>query len=216
MLSGTTRDAVRERYRRVVVRSCLTHNLIERAGLQAAARRFYAAMHASGFEGAAIVLLCEGDDTYSYDDGDTAPLHCTICFLGNAADMAPDQRSHIVDVTGQISDYLTPFDAPVVSAAKFGGTPVRLVEHGDIDYARTLALADPTVDALASTYEDHPHYLPHVSGLDDRETVRFDRIAALLGGDDHVFPLGTPYQPPQTSTLTLTPTLDMQTQGVMT
>ena len=195
LLSGTTRDAVRERYRRAVVRSCLTNDHTQRAALQASAHRLYAALHGSAFDGAAILLLCEGDDTYKYDDGDEAPLHCTVCFLGNNAELTDEARQRIVETTHLIGASLDPFTANVQAESEFGGTPVRLIEHEELGLARQIALADPTVDALASTYEDHPHYLPHVSGLDDRESVRFDRIAASFGGDDHVFALGEPYTP---------------------
>ena len=200
------------------MRSCLTHDHTERAALQASAHHLYAALHASAFEGAAILLLCEGDDTYEYGDGDEAPLHCTVCFLGNAADLTPDARSRVIDVTGQIGAALDPFEAPVASPAQFGDTPVRLIEHEDLGLARQIALADPYVDALALTYEDHPHFLPHVSGLGDRDTVRFDRIAASLGGDDYVFPLGEAYTPAQPGYQTPDIDLDQDklTQGVMT
>jgi len=218
LLSGSTRDAVRERYRRAVVRSCLTHDVTERAGLQASAHHLYAALHASAFEGAAILLLCEGDETIDYGDGDVAPMHCTVCFLGNAADMTPECRRHIVDAAAEIAGELDPFDAPVTSPAQFGDTKVRLIEHEDIGLARQIALADPIIDAFASTYEDHPHFIPHVSGLGETDTVRFDRLAASLGGDMHVFRLGEPYQPPEPGYQT--PDLDLDEdplrQGVMT
>lgn len=221
LLSGAAREAARDQYRRAIVRAALTYDLRERAVLQASARRLFDALHGSAFDGAAIVLLCEGDDTYTYEGDETAPLHCTVCFLGSAGDMPLAQRHQVVDATGQIAGLLDPFDAQVTSPATFGTTPVRLVEHEDINLARQMALSDPTVDAYAATYEDHPHYIPHVSGLDDREKVRFDRIAALLGGEDHVFPLGEPYRPPQPGfTPPQTPDLDRdletQPQGVLT
>lgn len=214
MLSGTTRDAVRDQYRRAMVRSRLTADHTERAALQASARHLYAALHGSAFEGAAILLLVEGDDTYSYGEGDEAPLHCTVCFLGNAADLTPQARTEIVDTTARIGATLDPFDAPVQAESRFGDTPVRLVEHDDIELARQMALSDPAVDALACAYEDHPHFVPHVSGLDDRDKVRFDRISAAFGGDDFVFPLGQPYEPTEPGYQTPDIDLDKQTTGV--
>jgi hypothetical protein len=218
LLSGTTREAVRDAYRRAVVRSCLTRDRDERAALQASAQRFYRALHASAFDGAAILLLIEGDDTFRYGDGDEAPLHCTVCFLGNNADLDDECRNQIIDTTGRIAETLDPFTAPVQAESRFGDVPVRLIEHEDLGLARQIALANPVVDAFASSYEEHPHYLPHVSGLDDREAVRFDRISASLGGDDHVFALGEPYTPAQPGFQT--PDMDMDQdklrQGVMT
>jgi len=209
LLSGSTREAVRDAHRRAVVRSCLTNDRYERVVLQASAHRLFAALHASAFEGAAILLLVEGDDTVEYGDGDEAPLHCTVCFLGNAADMSDQARAGVIDTVGKIAGSLTPFTAPVQAESRFGETPVRLIEHSDLELARQIALSDPYVDALASSYEDHPHYLPHVSGLDDRDDVRFDRISASLGGEDHVFALGEPYTPAESGYQTPDDDLDL-------
>lgn len=194
-----TRTALRAEYRRISVRSRRTRDMNERAALQAAAGALHRALYASaGFNGAVIALLVEGDDEVDYEDGDSAPLHCTVCFLGDAADIDDDDLTAILTTTEHVASRIVPFDADVVSPAEFGETPVTLVEHENINGARDYVLADPTIATLAGFGEEHPGYLPHVSGLDDRETVRFDRLAAMIGGDIHEFPLG------QTSTQTLT------------
>lgn len=185
------RAVLRASYRRLSIRSHQTTSLRERAALQAAAARIHRALYASGqFDGAVLVLLVEGDNEVEYDEGDTAPLHCTVCYLGDAADIDPDDDDRITALAERISNSIDPFDATVVSDATFGETPVKLVEHDNINAARDLAMEDPDVAVIAGFAEDHPGYLPHVSGLDDRETVRFDRLAIMRGGDISEFPLG--------------------------
>jgi hypothetical protein len=190
-MDAETRVAIRAAYRQLSVRSRRTHDMTERASLQAAAGHLRRTLTASAgqFNGAVIVLLVEGDEEVDYGDGDTAPLHCTLCFLGDAEDLGDDDLSTILTHTERCASQIDPFDAEVVSPAEFGETPVCLVEHENINGARDYVLEDPTVATLAGFGEDHPGYLPHVSGLDDRETVRFDRIAVMTGGDIHEFPL---------------------------
>ena len=144
---------------------------------------------ASGFDGAVLALLVAGNDTYAYDDGDEAPLHCTICFLGPASELTPVQKQRCVDMAKRIGEDFAPFDANVVSPAQFGDTPVGLLEAPALNDIRDAALADGTIGALRAANDEHPGYLPHVSGLDDRDSVRFDRVAAMLGGDTTEFPL---------------------------
>jgi hypothetical protein len=185
------REQMQADYRRFVMRACLTHDLAERATLQASARRLYATLHGSGFDGAVLSLLAEGDQTYTYSgESDAAPLHCTLVFLGPAAGMTNIQQDRVVGMARRIGQTFDPFDADVVSPAEFDRTPVRLVEHQTIQDAHDMALADRTISWLNNEHDDHPHYLPHVSGLGDRDTVRFDRVAAMIGGRNHVFPLG--------------------------
>lgn len=144
---------------------------------------------AAGFDGAVLALLVAGDDTHTYDDGDAAPLHCTICFLGPASELDAHQQQRCLDMARNIGEDFAPFDAQVVSPAQFGDTPVGLLEHPALTRIRDTALADPTIGELRDANDEHPGYLPHVSGLDDRDRVRFDRVAAMLGGDVTEFPL---------------------------
>jgi hypothetical protein len=186
------RDALRAEYRRLRLRSHLTVDLHERAALQASATTIARALHGAAvgdFDGTVIALLVEGDETHEYGDGDEAALHCTICFLGPASNLTAFEKNRITIIAKRIGEDFGPFTARSQSPAEFGDTPVRLVEHPEIAEIHDTALADRTVGFLADTNETHPHFLPHVSGLDDREDVRFDRVAAMIGGDNRVFPL---------------------------
>jgi hypothetical protein len=215
-------DADRQELRREFRRLSLRGQLSGDRAMLAAANRIFETLYGSaeqddddddnGFDGAVIALLVEGDETVEYDDGDSAPLHCTIAFLGGAADLDDAQRVSIDTVCRTIAEFIDPFEAHVVSAAEFGETPVWIIEHEDVQAARMIADEDPDVGGLRDAHDEHPTFLPHVSGLGDRDTVRFDRVAAMLGGEITEYPLGVP------STLqTQTPDLDAnQSQGVLT
>jgi len=185
------RSALRAEYRAVLLASHLTADLRERAALQAAATELRTALYGSGgqFDGAVIAAMVEGNERHTYDDGDSAPLHCTLCFLGPAAELSTDERDRIVNVTRQISKDYGPFEATVSSDAEFGDTPVRLVEAAALQSMHDDVVGDRVIGGLHTEYNDHPHFVPHVSGLDDRDTVRFDRVAAMLGGDVTTFDL---------------------------
>jgi hypothetical protein len=187
----TRREELCADYRRFLVRSHLTADLHERASLQAAAAHIRQVLRAAaGFGGTAIVLLAEGDDQVTYNDGNSAPLHCTVCFLGPAADLTPIERERVIVVTKRLGEDFAPFEARVVSPAEFGDETVSLVEHPALNDIRDAALADHTVNWLREQNDEHPNYLPHVSGLDGQESVRFDRIAAMIGGDtSNTYPL---------------------------
>jgi hypothetical protein len=212
MTAPSERDRLRADYRRAVVRSHLTVDLHERAELQAiAASAWRALTGAAGFDGCVIALLVEGNEQVEYPDGTTGPKHCTICFCGDAAAL-DDTQIQALDLTAErIGQFLGPVEADVASPAKFGDTDVWLVESDDIAAARDIAFDDADVAELAIANEDHPHYIPHVSGLGDRDNVRFDRVAVLVGGEKHVFPLAGPAEPPDVDA-----DMEVEEQGVLT
>ena len=189
LVAAATRERMRADYRDVLLRSHRTSDLRERAALQASAAQLREALVASGFDGAVIALLVEGDEQVTYDDGDAAPLHCTICFLGPADALTPVAKRRVETVARRIGEDFAPFEAKVVSPAEFGETPVGILEHPALTDVHAQALADRTISTLVDDNDEHPQWLPHVSGLDDRPTVRFDRVAAMIGGSNTVFPL---------------------------
>jgi hypothetical protein len=191
---------LREQYRRAVVRAQLTEDLTERAALQASAALLHSELYGSAdiglpvledagqappaaagqFSGGVIALLVEGDESVEYGDGDTAPLHATIAFVGDATEMDDTERAEMIEAARHIGQTIGPFAATPVSAATFGNDEVQIIEHPRLVEVRNLALAPPRIAARAAAAE-HPLWLPHVSGLDDREEVRFDRVGAWLG-----------------------------------
>jgi hypothetical protein len=204
---------LRQQHRRAVVRSHLTTDLVERAALQAAANELYDQIYDSGqgavddngleygleedlddddddeFSGGVIVLMVEGDQEAQYADGDSVPLHCTILFAGDTAEFADGEGSDLFQTAEHIGQTIPPFSADPVSAAQFGDEDVCLIESPILVQVRTIALATPRLAAKAEANE-HPLWLPHVTGLDpDAGPVRFDRVAAMVGDERHEFPL---------------------------
>lgn len=209
---------LRRQHRVAIVRSYLTDDLVERAALQASAHRLYDQIYGSmqvgpddvledlddvagdglediddepedTFSGAAIVLIVQGDEQHTYDDGDSAPLHCTIVFLGDLDRMSDEERAEVIETARHIGQTTAPFTAQPVSAAQFGDEEVKIIESPDLVDVRNLATAPAGIGARAASVE-HPLWLPHVSGLDDRPEVRFDRVGAWLGDSKYNFELG--------------------------
>lgn len=213
-MSDALRLALRQEYRRTSMRAALAADPIERIGLTAAANRLFEALHgaapSANFDGAVIALLAEGNDQVTYPDGGSSPLHCTIAYLGDAQGLDDRQTAGVMTLCGEIAKLLDPFEASVVSPAQFGDTPVHIVEHEDVQAARIMADEDEIVGQLRADNDEHPHFVPHVSGLGESDTIRFDRVAAMIGGTIYEFPLGTG--------TTQTPDRDqeMLNQGVLT
>src|SRR5262245_5126280 len=112
------------------VRAALTTDLEERAVLQASANRLDRDIrHAragirpviatAGFDGAAIVLASD-DGTVTYHDGETAPLHCTLAYLGDAANLSSIQRRAAGNAATRVAANLDSFTPTVLSPARFG------------------------------------------------------------------------------------------------
>jgi hypothetical protein len=208
------RDALRSEYRRLSMRAGLAADPVERQALLASVAEIRHALHGSGgFDGAIIGLLVEGDNEVEYDDGDSAPLHCTIAFLGPHAKLDGADRTAITSLVRRIAAEIDPFEATIVSPARFGETPVKIIEHEDVNLARMLVDEDPTVGPIREANDEHPGFLPHVSGLNGRDTVRFDRVAAMLGGENTIIPLGTEV-PDEDDDTSQTPDTDLEPQSV--
>lgn len=192
--------SLRLRRRRMLVRAGLTADLSERAILQASAAAVRFQMDAvatgvvgslvassGGFDGAAIVLLAD-DGTVTYPDGETAPLHVTLAYLGPAGEMTPSDVDAATGVTKRVAGSLDPFTPAVLSPARFGDTDVLLLEHPDIQRAHDVALTNRNVAGLVDRHDEHPHFVPHCAGA--TTAPHLGRAALLMGGEDPVeFPL---------------------------
>jgi hypothetical protein len=170
----------------------LEDNELEYAGVEDDIEDVGETSEDEGFSGAVLVLLVEGEELVEYTDGDYAPLHCTVVFLGDMDDLGPGCTDHLVEAARHIGASVPPFSASPVSAATFGDEDVHIIEAPELASVRSMALAQPDL-ADAAGQAEHPLWLPHVSGLDDREDVRFDRVGAWLGDDRTAeFPLVGP------------------------
>ena len=182
------------------VRAALTNNLNERALLQSSVESVTADIEeyragrlplngftAAGpaFDGAVIALVAdEGEVTYA--DGGTGPLHTTICYLGDAADIGHLDRKAARATGETLAATLSPFTPTALSPARFGQDDVLLVEHPAIQRARDIALTDTRVNVLTQRAATHPHFIPHVTGATTPPT--FDKVGVWLGADRDEFP----------------------------
>lgn len=150
----------------------------------------------SGMGGAALALLADRG-TVTYADGDTAPRHVTVAYLGPAAELDPGAVARLRGVARSLASIVgAPFTPEAVSPAKFGDEGVLLVEHGKLQRAREFVMADAMVADLERRHSDHPHWVPHCAGATEAPTL--DAVGLMLGGEMERFPLGRPALSPRT------------------
>lgn len=142
----------------------------------------------AGHTSAIIALLPEGDGEITYADGDTAPVHMTLAYLGDAADLAPGDRHAVERLCRRLSQQVDPFALDLLSPAEFGDDRVTLFESHDVQQLRDAVMADLHVKHVVEQAGTHPHFVPHITG-DHPDGLRVDRIAAWIGDDRVSFPL---------------------------
>ena len=208
-------DELRDQRHRMLVRAGLTADLHERAVLQASAAAVtrdlevlragefpMAALVASaGFDGCAIVLLAdEGEVTYP--DGDSAPQHVTLAYLGPADRMTWLDYDAANQACQRLAGQFDPFTPKPLSPARFGDTDVLLVEHPNLQRGRDILMADRSIARLCQQHDEHPHFVPHCSGAD--EPPLLDRVGLMDAGDIKEYPLA---RSPQALVAAFTPDL---------
>ena len=165
-----------------------------------------AAVPASGtYTGAMVALIPAEDDAadLAVDGGEPVDqLHCTLLYLGEAADLNDQTRADIVDQCRAVAAGWDGLEADGFAIAMFN-------PHGD-DPCVTLVLSgqdlaglyDQVVEAVDAPVEQHQPHIPHVTlaytddaglvpELTDRcGVVRFDRLRVAYGGEHIDIPLG--------------------------
>lgn len=148
----------------------------------------------AGFRGVVIVALPEGDNTVTYNDGDTTEVHQTIVYLGTLDDLQEGEGDAILAVTEYIAAQVAPFTAMVIGAGTLGpdADAIVLTEADELQRLHDLATGDELIWDIYEERNNHPTWISHISGdsYAPGDEVRFDRVAAWFGGDNHVeFPL---------------------------
>lgn len=167
-----------------------------------------AAVPASGsYSGAMVALIPAEDDAadLAVDGGEPVDqLHCTLLFLGDAADLDDETRADIVDQCRVIAAGWDPVEADGFAVAMFnphGDEPCVVLGLSGADLA---AFYDQVSEAVDASPEQHRPWIPHLTlaytddaGLVPEVTdrcglVMFDRLRVAYG-DEHIdIPLGEP------------------------
>lgn len=150
------------------------------------------AMAASGggFSGVVLVALPEGDNTVTYEDGDTTELHQTIAYLGKTDQLLDGEREAVLDLAAAMAESMTPFTARVAGMGTLGADQdsVAITEAVELQALHDMARAHEVVGGMYAERNGHPTWISHITGegMSAGDEVRFDRIGAWFGGDEHV------------------------------
>lgn len=156
--------------------------------------------------GAMVALVPTAGQIQPVDGGEAADdLHCTLLYLGDAADISPEDRASILAAAQEIADEWPTSDVMAdafgVAAFNPGGDEPCLVlllsgdEIADIQHEAAEAIpADP---------DQHRPYIPHVTMAYTADTaglpamaemtgqpIMFDRLRVAFAGENTDFPFG--------------------------
>jgi 2'-5' RNA ligase len=155
--------------------------------------------------GAMVALLPADPDMLAVDGGEPADqLHCTLLFLGEAADIGDDARARILEAAADVALGWAPFEAEAFSVAMFnphGEEPCVVLGLTGVDLAE---LFDEISDVVEPSVEQHQPWQPHITVaytddpamvgavVDRCGPVLLDRIRVAFGDQVTDIPLGEP------------------------
>ena len=120
-----------------------------------------------GPSGAVIVMLPAEPADIEYADGDKAPAHQTLAYLGAFYDLEDVEEAAIDRVIDEIANTIPPFTARVSGRATLGddGDEVAITEAHELQQAHDLCVRDAYVGPL---YKEHayPTWISHITGVD--------------------------------------------------
>jgi 2'-5' RNA ligase len=134
-----------------------------------------------------IVLIPDGLDEIEYKDGDRAPAHSTLAYMGSTADATDEELEEVRRTAERLAHVCGPFEASRAGLATLGEhqDEVMLVEAQEIQDLHDVLLSDETCRRLLAERNEHPHFIPHVSYPHAKapDTVRFSKIGCWIGDD---------------------------------
>lgn len=146
-----------------------------------------------GKTGVLVVAIPEGAGEAVYGDGDTAPLHQTLIYVGKIDQLDIGDAVALVDAGQRLADEFAPFTARVAGKGILGPDRVDVVitESVSLQAMHDRLLDDPTIAAMYAERNDHPTWVSHVTGLDADvgDEISYHSVAVWIGDDRHEWPL---------------------------
>lgn len=135
--------------------------------------------------GIVIVLVPDGLDDIEYKDGDKAPAHTTVAYLGSTDDATEEELEEVRKTAARLAELLPgPVTAKVAGRATLGDEQdeVVLVEAQEIQDLHEAAMSDPTCHRLAAPHA-YPHFIPHVTYPHDKapDEITYSKIGCWIG-----------------------------------
>lgn len=161
---------------------------------EAAAEFPLTAAVSSGHTGVVLVLIPDDLDEIEYNDGDRAPAHSTLAYMGSIDDATDEELDEVRRTAERLAQVLPgPFEASIAGLATLGDhrDEVMLVEAQEIQDLHDVLLSDETCRRMLRERNEHPHFIPHVSYPHAKapDKVRFSKIGCWIGDDRVEYPL---------------------------
>jgi len=142
-----------------------------------------------------IVALPLGDRQATYADGDTAPVHQTLIYLGDISTVTPYEAAKINVEVGVIAEAMTPAIAKVSGKGTLGPEQERIIltESVDINVIREQLMENPIIQEVMWRAPQHPNWIPHITGMQNLvygDQIVFNRLAVWYGVERTTHPIG--------------------------
>lgn len=145
-------------------------------------------------DGVCLVALPMGDHKIRYNDGDEAPMHQTLVYLGKTKDLTLAQRGALLITLERLAMSVQPFTATVSGLATLGsdGDKVAITEAAELQKLHDMSLQNGIVRKMHQERNEHPTWISHVTTDKFRpgDSITFDRVGLWIGDDRQVLPLG--------------------------
>jgi hypothetical protein len=147
-------------------------------------------------DGVLMVALPQRRGTVTYKDGDVAPLHQTMVWLGNTEQIPQSAVYHFIQLTNDIAQKYGPAMATVIGSGWLGKDMEQIVvtSSHDLTAMRNEFANHPHTLELVQGIEQHPTWIPHVAGWEfDNfgDVILFDRLGFWYGDVKYEVPLYT-------------------------
>jgi hypothetical protein len=147
-------------------------------------------------DGVLMVALPQKRGTVEYKDGDVAPLHQTMVFMGTTETVPQSSVYHFIQLTNDIAQKYGPAMATIIGSGWLGVDLEKVVitSSQELTDMRNEFANHPHTLEILSGFDQHPTWIPHVAGWPTDEfgdVILFDRLGFWYGDVKYEVPLFT-------------------------
>jgi hypothetical protein len=112
-------------------------------------------------DGVLIVALPQRRGTVTYADGDVAPLHQTMMWMGTTEDIPRSEVFHLIQLTNDIAKKYGPAMATIIGAGWLGKDlePIVITSSQELTDMRNEFANHPYIQELIANIEQHPTWI---------------------------------------------------------
>jgi hypothetical protein len=145
-------------------------------------------------DGVLMVALPQKRGTVTYSDGDIAPLHQTMVFMGTTENVPQSWVYHCIQLTNDIATKYGPAMATIIGSGNLGKDmePIVITSSQELTDMRNEFANNQHIIQLMSGIEQHPTWIPHVAGWEFEkfgDVILFDRLGFWYGDTKYEIPL---------------------------